>query len=324
MRRDILTYIRCPICHSTDLDVATLERDEREIREGQLICLGCDHRHPIHKGIVNLLPNPTPVIQSEQQGWIELLGETHEGLVETMLELPYLEDGVWITTYKNFDDIMSKVNLAGKRVLDIGAGRCWSTRRIVTAGASYAMGLDILLERFIGLETADIFLQHDGLYFERVLGNMNNLPIRPGAFDIVFMTGTLHHSSDLVRTMRQVAGSLVPGGMAIVINEPVRSLFQSKDLTGCLEVEHGINEHVYTILEYLWAVWRAGLRPKLFFPRSISQGLERDDACVAQEMGTLGHRVVSRLWRRAARGPLLPVMYLIANMPLAMIARKPP
>jgi SAM-dependent methyltransferase len=323
VRQDILAYIRCPICHATDLSIAALEQDEREIREGQLICLGCDHCHPIHKGIVNLLPNPNSVIQSEQQGWVELLGETHEGLVETMLELPYLEDGAWITTYKNFDDIISKVSLAGKRVLDIGAGRCWSTRRIVMAGASYAVGLDILLERFIGLETADIFLQHDELYFERVLGDMNNLPIRPGAFDIAFMTGTLHHSSDLVRTMRQVTESLVPGGMAIVINEPVHSLFQSKDLTGCPEVEHGINEHVYTIFEYLWAVWRAGLRPKLFFPRSISQGLERGETCVAQGMGTLGHRVVSRLRRRAMCGPLLPVMYLIANMPLVMVAGKP-
>jgi SAM-dependent methyltransferase len=327
VRKDILAYIRCPICHSTDFDVATLERDEREIREGQLICLGCDHRHPIHKGIVNLLPNPNSVIQSEQQGWVELLGETHEGLVETMLQLPYLEDDIWVTTYENFDQAMSKVNLAGKRVLDIGAGRCWSTRRIAIMGASYAMAIDILVERFIGLETANIYLEHDGLFFERVLGDMNNLPVQPGTFDIVFMTSTLHHSSDLVDTMRQVAASLASGGMAIVINEPVRSLFQSKELTGCAEIEHGINEHVYTVFEYLWAVRRAGLKSKLFFPRSVSRGLDRNEARIVQEMGLLGHRIVSRLWRRrlgryAMCGSLLPAVYLVSSMPLVMIASK--
>ena len=156
---------------------------------------------------------------------------------------------------------------------------------------------------------------------------MNNLPVRPGAFDVVFLAGTLHHSSDIVRTMRQVARVLVPGGIAVVINEPVRSLFRSKDLTGSPEIEHGINEHVYTIFEYLWAVRRAGLRFKLFFPRSILRGLERSEARVVQEMGTLGHRVTSLFWhRRLGRqtvcGPLLPAIYLIASMPLVMIASK--
>jgi SAM-dependent methyltransferase len=190
-------------------------------------------------------------------------------------------------------------------------------------GASYAIGLDILLERFIGLETADIFIQRDGLYFERVLGDMNNLPVRPDAFDVVFMTGTLHHSSDSVRTIREVAQALVPGGVAIVINEPVRSLMRSEELTGCPEIEHGINEHVYTIFGYLWAVWRAGLRPRLFFPHSISKRLDHGERGLAQEMGAFGYRVVSRLGRRAMRGPLLPAVYLIASMPLVMLASKP-
>jgi hypothetical protein len=136
------------------------------------------------------------------------------------------------------------------------------------------------------------------------------------------MTGTLHHSSDLLQTMRQVAEALVPEGIAIVINEPVRSLLKSKHLTGCTEIEHGINEHVYTILQYLWAVRRAGLRPKLFFPRSISRAVQRREARVAQQMGALGHRVASRLWRWALCGPLLPAMYVISSMPYVMIASK--
>lgn len=328
MREDILEYILCPICGSTCFDIVVFERDEKEIREGELACLGCDSHHLVHKGIVNLLPDPTPAIRSEQKGWVEMLGEATEDLVETMLKLPYLEDNTWVTTYENFDQAMSKIDLTGKRILDIGAGRCWSTRRFAIRGASYAMALDILSERFIGLETADVFIQRGELYFDRVLGDMNGLPVRHGVFDVVFMTGTLHHSSDPGQTMRQVAQVLAAGGTAIVINEPVRSLFRSKDLVGCPEVEHGINEHIYTILEYLQAARHASLRPKLFFPRSISRGFDRSEARIAQEMGKIGYQVASRLWQRrlgrqAICGPLLLVLYLVASMPLVMIARKP-
>jgi uncharacterized protein YbaR (Trm112 family)/ubiquinone/menaquinone biosynthesis C-methylase UbiE len=329
MREDILQYIQCPVCHSARLDIVVLKTDTREIREGELVCLDCGRRYPVRGGIVDLLPNPTPVIRSEQQGWVEMLGQTSAELVETMLRLPYLEDSIWVTTYENFDQVISEVSMKSKRLLDVGAGRCWSTRRILAAGASCAMALDILTERFIGLETADILMQHDGCYFERVVADMNNLPVRPGVFDVIFMTATLHHSSDLAQTMCQVAEKLVPGGTAIVINEPVRSLLRSRDMTGCPEVEHGINEHVYAIFEYLRAVRRAGLRPKLFFPRSISRGLERNEEITAQEMGKLGYQIVSWLWkrepgRRAVRGALLPFVYLIASMPLVMVAHKRP
>ena len=203
------------------------------------------------------------------------------------------------------------------------------SRRMIRAGASSVIGLDILLERFIGLETADIFLERDDLYFERILGDMNNLPLRPGTFDIVFMTGTLHHSSDPVHTMHQVAKVLTRDGIAVVINEPVYGLLRSKSLTGCSEVEHGINEHVYRIYEYWGAARRARLQPVLLFPRSIERGLERREPRVAQEMGKTGHAIVSCLWqsnwaRRAMRGSALPILYYFTSMPLVMIARKSP
>jgi uncharacterized protein YbaR (Trm112 family)/ubiquinone/menaquinone biosynthesis C-methylase UbiE len=328
MREDVLQYILCPHCRSPRFDLTIAEKDEREIREGKLSCPACNHHYPIHKGILNLLLNPSSAIQSEQKGWVEMLGETSEELVETMLQLPYYKDDIWVTTAENYDQIMAQVDLTGKRVLDIGAGRCWSTRRMMMAGASRAVAVDILEARFIGLETADIFLQHDGIYFERIMADMNDLPLCPASFDVVFMTSTLHHSSDPAECMRQVAKSLVPGGLAIVINEPIRSLFRSSNLSNCPEIAHGINENVYTIIEYLTAIRRAGLQPRLFFPRSISQGLEKNKPATKQEMGTIGHYVAAHLWQRKRgrqlmNGPFLPAICLIASMPLVMMAHKP-
>ena len=327
MREDILKVVRCPLCHATSFEVVVMGRDEREIREGELVCCGCGYHHRIQKGIVNLLPSPTPVIRREQKGWVEMLGETTESLVETMLQLPYLEDDIWVTTHQNFDQVMAQVDLAGKSVLDIGAGRCWSSRRLCASGASYVVAVDILVERFIGLETADIFIRRDGRYFERVLGDMNNLPVRRGVFDVVFMTATLHHSSNLSHTMAGAAEALVSGGIAIVVNEPAQCLLWPSNIADSVEAAHGINENVYNLFEYLWSVWRAGLRPRVFFPRSIERRLILGDPRAAQEMGPVGHRIVSRVWgrrsaRAALRGPLLPAVYMIASMPLVLVARK--
>lgn len=328
MREDILSYICCSRCQSTNLKINTTIRDEREIRQGEVICLECDTVFPIENGIVNLMPDPSPTIQDEQQGWIELLGETSDSLVDTMLQLPhYYEDALWIEVAQNFDGMLSQVDLKGKRVLDIGAGRCWSTRHLVLAGTRYALGLDILTERFIGLETADIYFQHDNIYFDRMIGDMNNLPIRPKTFDIVFMTATLHHSSDITRATSQFAKVLNPGGVLIIINEPVRSLFKSKSLAGCIEIDHGINENVYRIFEYLKAVRSAGLNPHLIFPHSIAEQFRNNKALVKQSMGRLGYWVVSTLWhfqwgQQLVSGPLLPFFYLIASMPLALVAQK--
>ena len=327
MREDILKVIRCPLCHSTSFEVSVLERNEQEIREGELVCRDCGHHHPIQKGVLNLLPNPTPVIRREQAGWVEMLGETNESLVATMLQLPYLEDEIWVTTYQNFDQVMAQVDLTGASVLDVGAGRCWSARHFCRSGARFVLAIDILAERFIGLETADIFIERDGCYFERVLGDMNDLPVRRATFDVAFMTATLHHASDPGRAMAGVADALVPGGIAIVINEPVRSLVRRKTLADCAEIAHGINENVYSLFVYLRSARRAGLRPRLFFPRSVAERLTQGDPRAALEMGFVGHCLVSRLWRyrparEALQGWLLPALYTIASMPLVMVARK--
>jgi SAM-dependent methyltransferase len=273
------------------------------------------------------MPDPTQTVLSEQEGWNELLGETNDALTETMLRLPYLDDGPWITTYRNFDEVMSVFDVAGKAVLDIGAERCWSTRRMKLQGARFALGLDILRKKYIGLEIADIYLDNDNIHFERLVGDMNNLPLQAEKFDVVFMTATLHHTSDPALAMKQAAATLVKGGTAIIINEPVRSPLVSGNLEGCVEIEHGINENVYTIMEYMRAFKQAQLRPHLLMPASLMHALDNDPQRAAQEIGRFGHRIVNGLWhhkwgKRLLHTPFLNALYLAANMPLVALATK--
>lgn len=324
----MLQFIVCPICGGTDFLLETAIRNQREIREGSLACNSCQNSFPIHKGIVDLMPNPDQTIRDEQQGWRELLGETSEALVDTMLQLPhYGEDSMWTAVAENFDAILQEVDVRGKSVLDIGAGRCWSTRHLVNAGAAFAVGLDIITQRFIGLETADIYLEHDDIYFERMVGDMNNLPLRPNSFDIVFMTATLHHTSDPALAMRQVGKVLKPGGCAILINEPVRGIRQNNLLDGCVEIEHGINENVYSLREYFQAARSGHLNPTIVLPATIKKELAHNPNQTVHRFGRLGRYVLLPLWRREwgqnlISNHLLPLLYLTARMPLSMIAYK--
>lgn len=327
MRNELLDYIACPICHATEFDMEQHTSDDREIREGNIRCRSCGRAFPVNKGVLDLMPNPSQTIISEQVGWNELLGETSEALNETMLRLPYLDDGAWMTTYRNFDQVLSMFDFSGKSILDIGAGRCWSTRLMKLRGARFALAIDILREPYIGLETSDIFFRHDDIYFERMIGDMNALPLQSEKFDVVFMTATLHHTSDPVLAMEQAGAALAKGGTAIIINEPVRSPLVSGELVGCVEIEHGINENVYTLGEYMRAFKRARLRPRLIMPASLIHSLAHDPARAQLEIGALGYKVVGNLWRhglgqRIAQSSLLKYLYLVANMPLVALATK--
>jgi len=329
MREDLIHFIRCPICKEQNFEVVSSLRDSREIREGHLICQQCESVYKIERGIVDLLPNPTETILKEEQGWVELLGETSDELIDTMLSLPYYDqDPMWINVGHNFDRGLADVNVAGKSILDLGAGRCWSSRRLLQRGAAHVIALDILTTRYIGLETADIFFEHDGLYFERLVGDMNDLPLQDGKFDVVFSTATIHHSSNLECTFKEIARVLAPGGVALIINEPVRRIGSRENLSESVEVQHGINEHTYTIADYLSAVRSAGLRSELLFPGSVASWIQEGNWTIVRDhMGSVGARIIPRVWKYTRRllqwQPLLWTIYAFSPaFPLVMIAQS--
>lgn len=329
MQKNLVDFVRCPKCQEHDFEIMPTSQDHQEIREGSLTCQRCGYVYNIHRGIVDLLPNPTETILKEQQGWIDLHGEMSDELVETMLSLPYYgEDPMWINIGHNFDRVLEAVDVTGKSILDLGAGRCWSTRRLMQRGAAHAVALDILTTRYIGLETAEIFFDTDGLYFERLLGDMNDLPLQDAKFDIVFSTATIHHSSDLERTFGEIARVLIPGGIAMIVNEPVRRIGSQENLGESIEVQHGINEHTCTIADYFSAAHRANLKTQLLFPGSVARWLQEGNwQAVRDHSGNMGARIVSQVWRHAFRllkwQPILWAIYAFSPaFPLVMIAQK--
>jgi ubiquinone/menaquinone biosynthesis C-methylase UbiE/uncharacterized protein YbaR (Trm112 family) len=327
MRLALLSLLVCPACHQGGLGLAVTARDAREIRAGLLFCSHCKARYSIADGIVDLLDNPPEAILREQQGWLTLLGETTPELDAQMLQLPYFDHEHWWPHAANFDGLMEHVCLDGKRVLDVGSGRAWSARWLLRHGAVEVIATDILRQKYIGLETADLFFEADSVYFERVLCDMETMPFASAGFDAVFSTASIHHALDLQRTFKELNRMLRPGGLVLLTNEPVRPYSYPVDLSDSAEVVAGINEHIYTIEEWLEAAEAAGFDVRLYISRWVERAYDKgrlDQVLVVRPSydylpRLLGSSIGRRLldWQ-----PLLFNAYHDYGLPLVAIARK--
>lgn len=223
----------------------------------------------MREGITDFLleEHITRELENEKKGWVDFSKKEnwYEVSDEYILDLPHPkqsnEDFNWERHAKNFELILEKLKpLAGKKVLDVGAGRPWSTRAFAREGAE-AVALDILADKKVGLGAADVMMTRDKKFFERVLGDMNNLPFRDEAFDIVFFTGALHHSNELFKTLSECARVLKKGGEIGLTNEACTGVF-GRELVG-KPTKYGINEHNYKYVRYLYYLKKLGfsIRP---------------------------------------------------------------
>jgi SAM-dependent methyltransferase/uncharacterized protein YbaR (Trm112 family) len=278
MRRKLLELIQCPNCRGEKFTILDAFENDVEIRQGHIQCSECQTIFEIKNGILDLLVEPTHTILSERNGW-SILEKMVVNTDELMLSLP---DGIgehkkdWAGQAKNFHYMWSQFKLKGDElVLDLGAGRCWSTRYFAREGC-YTIGIDILMTKYVGLLTSDIYLEQAGTYFERICGDMNNPPIRDETFDVIFVAATLHHSSNVSVTIDQIYRMLKPGGRVIVINEPVGGFVKDRN-ADCEEKRQGINEHIYSLWEYLKAFrtkgWSYTLYPYIGLYHPIISGM---------------------------------------------------
>lgn len=108
-------------------------------------------------------------------------------------------------------------DLGGSRVLDIGCGDRWFTRRAVESGAASVLGVDPS-SRMLALaadRTSDSRVQYRQGFIE-------DIALAEETFDCVVSIFTLHYVEDLPAALSRVASWLVPGGMlAVVMEHPI-------------------------------------------------------------------------------------------------------
>ncbi|HVR08900.1 MAG TPA: methyltransferase domain-containing protein [Thermoanaerobaculia bacterium] len=337
MKKDFAATLCCPFCRAAGMNgapggvaLAVREEDEREVREGELTCAGCGRVFPVRAGIPDFLDRADEVLASEVRGWTQLAGHLHEGMVAQVAALPCFPHVPWPHVAPDFFQIFEHVDFAGGRVVDIGAGRTWSTRFLVTIGrASQAVAVDALTARFLGLETAEIFFEQDRSFFERLRADIHHLPLPDGWADAVFSCAAIHHSGDLDALFAEVARVLRPGGVFVFVCEPAKRASIPGNVPQNEETAVGINEHFYSLAEYTRALRRAGLRVRRLVPRTIGYRLLYPDAnllgAAPPEVRWLARRragrtLLDRLLRSRAGGAWL---YRRWSLPLSAIASKP-
>ncbi len=330
MKRSLLPSLRCVSCTGGRLTLQVTHESAVEVRTGRLTCADCGSVFEIRDGILDVLDPSDDTIRKEIHGWIELAGPLEEHLVSQMAALPYFPQGPWPHTAPDFFQIFEIVDFAEKSVVDIGAGRTWSSRFLATIGrAGEVVAVDVLKTRFLGLETAEIFFHDDGSHFERIAGDIHNIPLVEGWADVVFSCAAIHHSSGIEALFREIWRILKPGGLFVFVSEPSKKASIKERQPVNAETAHGINEHIYSFDEYMSALRATGFQPRQLSPRSIRYRLLYPDAEFREGVPSwlwrfgrtaVGRRIVPRLLGGRHTGPIL---YRIANLPLSVIAKRP-
>lgn len=263
MTKELLKMLKCPICASYEFSLYSTTENQREIRKGKIQCQNL-HTFLIKDGIVNFLIQPNKTIELERGGLKKLAQKMiNDGFKKNDLFnlLRDNKDPYWKNIRLNFNQILN-LNLfeKGNVILDIGANNCWASNEFSHLGLK-TIALDISSIMFQGLKSSDVFIER-GVYFERVLGTMYNLPFNNQVFDYIFCSATLHHNNlqELQKTLQEISRVLKEDGAFIILNEPTKGLLDKKNNFASDVEEYKGNENIYSIWKYKSYLKRAGFK----------------------------------------------------------------
>lgn len=276
MRRPLLDTLLCPACSKRHWALEVLGENEREIRQGRIQCLACGRVWDIDGGIVCLLGEPLPAEVIHEKEHAESFGyivtesgeghpinrETMQSFKHLFLSLPagdgsryFLPGGSFENQAGNAERFFKAVEFlkpsGTERVLEVGASFGWGAWRFAQRGCE-VVALDVTHY----LMVADLYMEEDGCYFERVISDMSHLPFEDGSFDLIFSHSVIHHCKDLADLFAEFRRVLRPGGRVVALHECAFGVFEDKSGKALQEaIDEGFNENAYTLPQ-----WRKGAR----------------------------------------------------------------
>ena len=294
MKTDIIKILKCPICGGRPFKIDSVTGAYNEYREGAILCDTCNYSFLLDQGVVDFLAEPSQEIVKERKASSdEARIRTKEGdeffiNPETIERFSYLfmslprGDGSYFFkqggSFQNFAegshrfyDLVDTWGIEpGMKVLELGAAFCWASREFVKKGCD-VVAVDITDY----LKVADLYLR-DGLYFERIYADMDKLPFENDSFDIIFAAATIHHSSDLDKTFKELNRVLKKGGKIILINECFVGVFEKPQQH---PDDFGYNDHYYPVWKWQEAIKNNGFsRVRVTFLSFLKDYVARKDA----------------------------------------------
>jgi SAM-dependent methyltransferase len=271
VKESAVQILRCPRCkHDRSLELEAAVSDEQEVREGTLRCRNCGQAYSVSEGIIDLLYEPPEFVRREAAGldrFAEVMRNDGWGR-EKILALPNVELGYWYAQATAMEALLASVDLRpGQRLVDVGSNTCWASNIFAERGLD-VVALDIAKTELQGLRTAEYFIGSGNLYFERLQSVMFDMALASETMDYVFCCEVLHHNDagNLRRTMQEAFRVLRPGGSLLVINEPLRFLFNLKRDHAHEVAQYEGYEHVFFFHQYYLAARRAGFQVRIREP----------------------------------------------------------
>jgi SAM-dependent methyltransferase/uncharacterized protein YbaR (Trm112 family) len=332
VRAGFAERLRCPACRREHtLQLAAEQSDEREVREGALRCSACASEFAVHRGVPELLHNPPAYIVAEAAGLERFAEHMRAGGWdrEMVRRLPEVEHGYWYVQARSMHQLLTTIPFApGQSILDVGSNTCWAANRFAEHGLE-AVALDIATTELQGLYTAEYFIDDGHVFFERVLGSMDAIPLASSSLDYVYCCEVLHHNdpASLRRTFAEIFRVLRPGGRLLMVNETLKTLRDP----GGVHVE-GVEqfegyEHAHWAWRYRWEATRAGFATEVAEPhyRPFFGDAAPPIAIKNPLLARLARRAVRVLRRRglARRVYLAWLNHAQGTVSMNMIATKP-
>lgn len=280
MRRELLSDLRCLGCGKKDWKMESLFEANGEIRHGTLKCRFCLREYSLSEGILNMLEAKLPAEVAHEKNHAESFGylvtttgekfpinrDTLQTYRDLFLSLPAGDGSHFFMPGGSFDNqagnagrffqTLDYLKLTGnERILEVGASFTWASREFARRGCR-VVALDIT--RY--LEAADLYMETDGIYYERVMADMSRLPFETDCFDIVFSHSVIHHCKDLVGLFSELRRVLKPNGRLVALHECSFGLLENKSGKALQKaIDEGFNENAYTIPQ-----WKKGARDSGF------------------------------------------------------------
>jgi SAM-dependent methyltransferase len=324
-------FLRCPTCRSDrSLRLASAYADDREVREGTLVCSVCAAERLVRRGVGHLMVDPPEHVKREAAGLERFaLVMYQEGWTpDRIRQLPDIESGYWHVQAVSMTQLLAEVDFQpGQSLLDVGSNTCWASNRLAREGLAVT-ALDISLTELQGLFTSDYFIEPGISYFERVLGSMNDMPIASESLDYVFCCEVLHHNDPggLGRTIQEAHRVLKPGGRLLILNETLKTLRDPHGVHIDTVLQYEGYEHAHWAARYRWEAIRAGFRTRLLEPayhEFFGRGMPQEPRPRKKDVRP---RLLyeARSHEISRRAYLAWLLHVNGGISLGMVATKPP
>jgi hypothetical protein len=271
-----------------------MAKDSIEITEGAVFCRACGLSYGITEGIVNALVFCDPAVKAARSVYCESKKRMPAKYTKADLSRrEHLDRNYLHDTEVNFRDFLERSEQGSGWALDIGAGTGWTT--VGLTGMGYrAVAIDISADNKLDLGKYHF---KEGIYFDRVLADVNHLPFSDNIFDLTFASASLHHSRSLGAALGEISRTARIGARLELINEPVRGLAEAfQNDPGHLEGPEGVIEKHYGIYTWILKIKKAGYCGTHRFPASIRNRLDNGNFTSKHKFNVMA-RTVSKLYR---------------------------